>query len=147
VVRDGGPSEEIDIEQPFSIDVEWWVLDPDQSPTVTPHLHFRNDQDTVLFVTIGDPVSPSTTDTAGIAVASTSCQIPGNLLAEGRVFLLAGLATFAPPEDHVFEADVASFVVKDSMSGTTARRTFAKDIPGVVRPLLKWEPRATARPR
>jgi lipopolysaccharide transport system ATP-binding protein len=132
---EGRVADEVDIEAPFQVRLEWWQLDP--ASRVTPHLHFRNDQDILLFISLGEPVTPAPGAQPGQVMSST-CHIPGNLLSEGQLFLLAGISTLSPPADHVMEADVVSFTVIDRLSGDSARGEFAKDLPGLIRPKLDW---------
>jgi lipopolysaccharide transport system ATP-binding protein len=136
IVAGGAQSEDVSIARDFDVEVAWWVLEPDAA--VTPALHFRNEQDVLLFVTIGLPTAARETDAKGRPVARAVCTVPGNLLSEGRVFLGVTLGTLSPAQDHVTEPDVVSCLVVDDAGAAGARRGFVKDLPGAVRPLLPW---------
>jgi lipopolysaccharide transport system ATP-binding protein len=132
----GSGPDEVSIAKDLDVEVTWWVLDP--SAAVTPALHFRNEENVLLFVTLGDPTPANGTDAEGRPTARGVCTVPGNLLTEGRIFLSAHLGTLAPAKDHVFEPDAVSCLVVDDAGSSGARRGFVKDLPGVVRPLLPW---------
>ena len=128
----GEPADHARLDAPLEIKLTWWVL---RGKAVTPHLHFRNEDNLLLFVSLGDPTPPGAD-----GVARAVCRVPANLFSEGRIYLLVGLATFAPPADHVYESDVVSFLMVENTDGwSPTRKEFAKDMPGLVRPLLEWK--------
>jgi lipopolysaccharide transport system ATP-binding protein len=129
---DGKPADSAYLDAPLEIELTWWVTGKER---VTPHLHFRNEDNELLFVSLGDP-TPAGRD----GIAKAVCRVPANLFSEGRIYLLVGLATLAPATDHVYESDVVSFLmVENTAEWSPTRKGFAKDIPGLVRPLLQWE--------
>jgi lipopolysaccharide transport system ATP-binding protein len=68
----------------------------------------------------------------------SSVTIPGNLLAEGILLVDCNLLTLNPDTLQFNAKSVVSFNVVDNLEGDSARGDFAKNIPGVVRPLLEW---------
>jgi lipopolysaccharide transport system ATP-binding protein len=68
----------------------------------------------------------------------SSVWIPGNLLSEGTLFVMAEMATINPTIMQFRERDIVAFQVVDSMDGDSARGDMAGQMRGVVRPLLKW---------
>ncbi|MCK4782127.1 MAG: ABC transporter ATP-binding protein, partial [Desulfobacteraceae bacterium] len=68
----------------------------------------------------------------------STALIPGNLLAEGIHLVTCNLLTLEPDSTQFSAKSAVSFHVIDSLEGNSARGDFAKNIPGVVRPLLEW---------
>lgn len=139
VVVAGGakPSEEIDIREPIDIEVEFWTGEPGPlRPTV--NLSLYNDEGVCLFMTNdwngrdAEPELPR-----GTVVRST-CHIPGNFLAEGRIIVTAAVSTFNPPIAHALERDAVAFQVIDHSEGDGVRGDATIEWIGVVRPMLEW---------
>jgi lipopolysaccharide transport system ATP-binding protein len=65
-------------------------------------------------------------------------EIPGNLLAEGMLFVSVGLITDTSVVQF-YEADAVAFHVVDSIDGNSARGDYAGTMEGVMRPMLKWQ--------
>ena len=70
---------------------------------------------------------------------TTSAWIPGNLLTEGTHIVGVAVGTMNPVRVHIRERDAIAFEIIDDLDAETARGEFAGTIPGVVRPLLKWQ--------
>jgi lipopolysaccharide transport system ATP-binding protein len=70
--------------------------------------------------------------------------VPENFLAEGTMIVGVGVSAMDPATVHVHERDVVAFQVIDSFAGDTARGDFGGTMPGVVRPVLRWETRSAA---
>jgi lipopolysaccharide transport system ATP-binding protein len=133
----GNIVESSDIREPVKIEVEYDQLDPRARPSV--NLHFFNDEGVCLFIA-NDSVNTSwQAAERGAGMVRCSCRIPGNLLAEGTVFVHAALSTYNPLEVHAFEPDAVAFYIVDQMSGLTARGEYVNELPGVMRPLLEWD--------
>jgi lipopolysaccharide transport system ATP-binding protein len=138
-VRDqrGQLAETIEIREPVCVEVEYWNLQSRLRPTVS--IHFVNEEGTCLFASSdfsnrewwGTPRVPG--------VIRATCEVPGNLLAEGRVYILAAVATYNPNVIHAIERDAVSFQVIDRSAGDAVRGEFIGAWPGVVRPMLSWE--------
>ena len=89
------------------------------------------------FVTIDqDPEWRKRRRPAGRYVSTA--WIPGGLLAEGSLLVDSNLITLDPDELQFSAQNAVTIRVVVSSAGESARGEFARDIPGVVRPLLKW---------
>jgi lipopolysaccharide transport system ATP-binding protein len=64
--------------------------------------------------------------------------IPGNLLAEGTLFVGPGLLSLNTLVAQYQERDVVAFQVVDSHDGDSARGDWSGKVDGVMRPLLNW---------
>lgn len=138
VLQDGRVTEEIDIEQPVDIEVKYWHLTSD--PTLFPsvNLHFSNADGVVLFVTNDFNNRSWATQPRRAGVVTVRCQIPGNFLTEGRMFVLVAISSYNPTTVHAIENDAISFQVVDRSTGAGVRGPYAGEWPGVVRPMLDW---------
>ncbi len=107
--------------------------------TLLPHFHLVNDQGVIAFLTLDvDPEWRKKKRPKGTYIATA--WVPGNLLAEGSFFVKPAMLTLEPLQLGQFsEAEAVSFQVIDPMEGDSARGDWAKELKGVVRPLLTWE--------
>jgi lipopolysaccharide transport system ATP-binding protein len=72
-------------------------------------------------------------------VVRAICKVPGDLLAEGQIFILVALVSYNPDQLHALERDVVTFRAIDRSAGDGVRGEFIGTWPGVVRPMLDWE--------
>jgi lipopolysaccharide transport system ATP-binding protein len=137
-VRDetGAVSDTVDIRRPLAIEVEYSNLQTRLRPSVV--IQLVNEDGTCLF-------AGSDFNNAGWWNAprergrvKARCTIPGNFLAEGRIFVLAALWSYSPDVAHFIERDVISFQVVDQSTGDGVRGPWHGAWPGVVRPMLEW---------
>lgn len=134
--NEGVISETVDITQPVRIEIEYELLQPGYVLQV--YYHVFNEEGVEAFLPIdNDPVWRNTPRPAGRYVSTS--WIPGNLLSEGRYFIGPTIRTENPSTKRLRVNDAVVFQVVDSMSGDGARGDSVGTIPGVVRPLLKWE--------
>lgn len=138
VLVDGRPSDEIDIRRPVDIEVEYVRLTSDPAVRPSVNLHLVNEDGVKLFVTNDFTERtwhelPSTTGRV-----RSRCRIPGNFLAEGRVFVTAAVSSYNPTVVHAIENDAVSFHIVDRSEGDGVRGPYVNEWPGVVRPLLDW---------
>jgi len=70
---------------------------------------------------------------------SAIAWIPENLMNTGSYFISCAIFNHQQHVIHFHEKDVSFFTVQDALTENTARGKSPGDIPGVVRPLLKWE--------
>jgi lipopolysaccharide transport system ATP-binding protein len=138
--KDGEINESIDIRRKFQIEMEYEVLK--SGYILLPHFHLINEYGQIIFVTVDqDPAWRGRRRPAGHYISTV--WIPGNLLAEGLIFVSCYLITLNP-DTVVFRAENAvSFNIIDSLEGNSARGDYVKTLPGVVRPLLHWETKYT----
>ena len=135
LTEDGKISDTFDIRQPISIEMEYEVLE--SGKVLLPNFGLRNEQGASVFVTVDqDPTWRQQPRPTGRYVSIV--QIPGNLLAEGMLFVNCHLLTLNPDTKQFSERSAVAFNVTDSLDGDSARGDYARNMPGVVRPMLKW---------
>jgi lipopolysaccharide transport system ATP-binding protein len=132
----GEVSEAFDIRRPIQIEVEYDVLEPGH--VLVANLGFDNEEGVIAFIASDrDAYWQRRPRPAGRY--TSIAWIPGNFLAEGRLIVGAGIVTEDPFTVHCDEPHSIAFQVIDSMEGDTARGDYSGRLPGVVRPLLKWQ--------
>ena len=137
LTEDGEPADEVDIRQPIEVQVQYTSEAPGGSrPSVG--LHFYNDEGICLFATHDWNDRPARAPSGLPAIVTSTCRIPGNFLAEGRVVLTVSVATMNPLVNHAVERDAVAFLVVDRSVGDGVRGEYANEWPGVVRPMLDW---------
>lgn len=136
VTQGGEVTEEIDIALPIELEVEYWQSVGSLRPFV--NLHVTNEDGVLLFVTADSANRQWSQSERAIGLVRERCVIPAHFLAEGRHFVLAAISSLNPTVVHAMEADAVSFQVIDKTSGEGARGDWSGDLPGAVRPLLKW---------
>jgi lipopolysaccharide transport system ATP-binding protein len=138
-----GIAETFDIRSPIGIDIVFDVIK--DGSVLTPNLHVFNREGVNVFITHDtDPTWRGRPRPIG-RYASTA-WIPGNFLAEGIFVVGAAITTLAPTNVRVYEREAIAFQVIDSNDGDSARGDYAGHLPGIVRPLLKWETVYEPRP-
>jgi lipopolysaccharide transport system ATP-binding protein len=145
-VRDekGTITETIDIRRPVRIDMEYEVCQPDH--VLMPYFSLSNEEGVVAFTSNDvDPEWRGRPRPLGRYVSTV--WIPGNYLAEGTMFVTAGMTAVNRDRKQFLERDVVAFQVVDSLDGDSARGDSAKHVRGVVRPLLKWTTDFSALPQ
>jgi lipopolysaccharide transport system ATP-binding protein len=133
----GGSAEEVEIRQPIDIEVEYWRGKIGSlRPSV--NLAFYNDEGVCLFIS-NDWQGRAVHDADGKpGIVRSTCRIPGNFLAEGRVIVTVAVSTFNPATAHALERDAVAFQVVDRSQGDGVRGDSTNEWPGVVRPMLDW---------
>jgi lipopolysaccharide transport system ATP-binding protein len=131
----GQISDAIDIRRPVGIELDYEVLKPGY--TLLPHYSLHNQGGVYVFTALDQDSAWRRCPRPMGRYVSTG-WIPGNFLAEGTMIIGAAMRTVEPDMLHFYERDVVAFQVIDCPNGDTARGDYAKPIPGVVRPLLKW---------
>ncbi len=128
--------EAIDIREKVGIELEYQVLKGGHK--FFPHFALRNQDGNVLFVAVdldptwrGKPRPPGRYCSTG--------WIPGNLLAEGFIYVTAVIMTLDPEISHAVVDEAVAFRVLDDLAAPdTARGDYFKPMPGLVRPILEW---------
>jgi len=134
--KDGLVTETIDIREPMRLEMEYKVLK--SGYVLLPHFCLFNERGECAFVTVdGTPAWRRKARPEGHYLGSVT--IPGNLLAEGILLVDCNLLTLNPDTLQFNAKSAVSFNVVDNLEGDSARGDFAKNIPGVVRPLLEWD--------
>ena len=137
-VRDEGGrvSESINIQQPFTIEMEYEVLKEDF--VLYPHFSFENEQGQCAFVTLDqDPVWRRRPRPKGRFISTVF--IPGNLLNEGMLFVNCILLTINPDNVEFHAPSAVAFHVVDNHTGDSSRGDYSKNMKGIVRPLFNWK--------
>lgn len=125
----------IDIRDPIDIEMEYEVTLPGH--VLYPNFHFYNEEGICVFVA-ADYEKEWRGRERLVGRYLTTAKIPGNLLSEGMIRVVAAMSTIKPLTVHFDEKDVVAFNVVDSFEGDSARGDFSGKIPGVIRPLLHW---------
>ncbi|HMP04614.1 MAG TPA: ABC transporter ATP-binding protein [Gemmatales bacterium] len=137
LVADPGPGlEAVDIRRPVGIEIAFDVLTPGR--VIVPNLELFNEEGLCVFVA-GDVTSPWRDEPRPAGRHVATAWIPGNFLAEGRFVVGVALSTLDPVRVHAQCREAIGFQVVDGLAGDSARGDYAGPMPGVVRPLLRWE--------
>ena len=133
-------ADEVDIRCPVSIEVEYWHLAEDPAVRPSVNLHFHNEDGVCLFINNDFNNRAWWQSPRRRGVVKATCRIPGNLLAEGRVYVTAVVSTYNPTVVHAEEKEAVAFQVVDRSSGAGdgVRGPYVGDWPGAVRPMLVW---------
>jgi homopolymeric O-antigen transport system ATP-binding protein len=125
-----------DIRSPVGIEAEYDVLQPGH--VIVPNYHFFNDEGLLMFVVL-DVFSEWKRAPRPLGRYTSTAWLPGNFLAEGRVTVDIAVSSLVPSTQiHVMKRHAVGFQVIDSHEGDSARGDFRGQLPGVVRPLVKW---------
>jgi lipopolysaccharide transport system ATP-binding protein len=135
--------EAADIRKPVGLQMEYDVLD--SGHVLLPHYYLYNEEGVAVFGTVDqDPEWRSRPRSEGRYVSTA--WIPGNLLAEGTIYVNCNLMTLNPNILQFLERHAVVFQVVDTLDGDSARGDFAGNLRGVVRPLLEWETSYSSEP-
>jgi len=130
----GGPN--FDIRKELGVELEYEILKPGFS--IMPSFSIWNDEGTNIGVAIDQDLEWRAKPRE-VGVYRSTGWIPGNLLAEGIFSLNVILWTMDPVRKMEFKLEeVATFQVTDSLEGDSARGEFQGDLPGLIRPALRW---------
>ncbi|MGE0043968.1 MAG: polysaccharide ABC transporter ATP-binding protein [Vicinamibacterales bacterium] len=131
----GEVQDSFDIRRPIGIEVTYHV--GRAGLHFTPCLDLINDTGVVLFLSQERPNWQGVERPVG--EHTTTCWIPGNLLAEGTFHVDVAFWGFeTPPTGRIEQNGVISISVHDPLEGDSARGKGMTSFPGVMRPLLDW---------
>ena len=131
-----------DIRQPVDIEMEYDVLKGGY--VLLPYCDFHNHNGVCAFSTNDvDPAWRQRPRPEGRWVSTVT--IPGNILAEGMLFVTPGILTLNPMGVQFEVVDAVAFQVIDTHDGNSARGDWVGDVHGVMRPLLQWNSRLASR--
>ena len=129
-------SDTIDIRRPVRLQMEYEVMTPGKK--LMAHFSLFNEEGIEAFsVHDADPTWHRRARPVGRYTSTVT--IPGNFLAEGQMFVTAGLITIDPVVRQFVARDVVSFHMFDGVDGDSARGDYGGQMTGVVRPLLPWK--------
>jgi lipopolysaccharide transport system ATP-binding protein len=133
--EDGEPAEAIDIRQSVRLEMEFEVLRG--GAVLLPHFQVQNEEGIYIFSLHDlDPQWRGTARPAGRYRSSVT--IPGNMLAEGTVYVTSSMITLSPDIVQFDVPDAVAFQVVEKSTGDTARGDWHGKMIGVVRPALPW---------
>lgn len=132
---DGQITDTVDIRRPLRIEMEYEVLT--SGYRLMPNFQLYNEEGVHVLWTHDSSPAWRRPYPRGYYVSTV--WIPGNLLAEGMMFVGAGCETVNPTIFQFWEAEAVAFQVIDSLDGDSARGDYGGHMEGAVRPLLKWE--------
>jgi lipopolysaccharide transport system ATP-binding protein len=132
--EDGQITDVIDIRQSFIIEMEYEVIKPGY--ILLPHYLFRNNGIVAFMSLDNDQEWRKKPRPTGRYISKVT--IHGNLLAEGMFSVDASLITLDPVTPQFDAEEAVSFQVIDSHDGDSVRGDWTGNLPGVMRPLLKW---------
>jgi lipopolysaccharide transport system ATP-binding protein len=133
--EDGEVADAVDIRKPVGIEMEFEVLE--SGHVLVPNYHFFNEEGINAFVARDqDPDWRRHPRPRGRYISTA--WIPGNLLSEGTMVVGAAVSTVNPGSSQFYERDAVAFHVVDSLDGDSARGDHGSNLPGIVRPLLRW---------
>jgi lipopolysaccharide transport system ATP-binding protein len=134
--EDGQVTNSFDIRQPVVVEMEYSVLK--EGRQFLPHFRFINEEDIALFESLdNDPAWRRRPRPKGHYINSVT--IPGNFLAEGKLFVSCHLLGLYPTDIQFSLRKIISFEVMDCGEGDSARGDWMGNMDGVVRPLWDWK--------
>ena len=136
--EDGRSTDVIDIREAVAFEIEFEVLKPGH--VLVPVIGLEKDDGFCVFVS-HDRDTEWRRCARPAGYFTSTVYIPGNFLSEGRFVIGAGIITEVPFRVHFDVNPAVAFQVIDSFDGDAARGDLAGQMPGVIRPLLKWSNR------
>lgn len=122
----------LDIRHKITIEMEYWIL---KESIFFTNFGFFDNQGVFLFMSPNWSKSPHKK-----GLYKATCEIPGNLFAEGMVRVVSEISTQKPFYiKHVLENDSVSFQVVDKGEAGSIRDQWGNNFPGVLRPKCIWE--------
>ena len=132
----GQVASQFKVTEPFCIEVEFWVLAPDNRLDVG--LDFYNGAGDSIFVTSDFQDKAWNHRNRPVGIHTSRCHLPGNLLNEGTISVNAAVVT-NPRGVHVIEKDAITLRIIDDFEPGGARGNYTREWPGgAVRPLMEW---------
>ncbi len=128
------------VHESIGIEIVYEILDTRKN--IQPALHFKTAKEVFAFaVAYTDP--DLIYGVSKIGRYAATAWIPPNLLNIGLMHVTLVMVTPDPLEEHIFIERAVSFNVHETDGAiNTARGLYARNFPGVVRPLLTWETRS-----
>jgi len=131
----GNASEGFDIRKPIGIEMTFDVLSGGN--ILMPYFSLLNEEGITVFSTIDQDFQWHSRPREPGQYVSTA-WIPGNLLGESMIYVLAAMRTGHRKYRPFYVPDAVAFNVIDKMEGGSARGTWAGRLIGAVRPKLDW---------
>jgi len=135
---DGSVTELLDVREPFYVEIEYDVLKP--GSRLSGCITVNNDEGVCAFSSAdlyAESIYGQESGFTGRRV--TTCEIPGNLMAEGLFTISAAVyALLDGIRAHVHTHDIIGFRMFDPIEGDSARGIYTGPVAGVTRPRLNW---------
>ena len=135
VDSNGIVAEGIDIRKSLGIQMEFDVLKSGQ--IMMPYFTLKNEEGITVFSTIDQDIQWHSKARSPGRYTSTA-WVPGNLLSEGTLYVLAAMRTKHREYRPFLVRDIVAFNIIDTMEGGTVRGSWAGRLVGAVRPMLDW---------
>lgn len=137
-VRDeaGATADSVDIRSPFGIEITYDVSQP--GSVFVPKIDLFNEEGAHIFAA-HDVGSEWRQRHRVVGSYVSTAWIPGNFLSEGNMLIGVELVSHVPATAiHVQVAKAVVVQVVDKQFKDSSRGDFVGPIPGIIRPLLKW---------
>lgn len=132
--KEGNICQEVVITKPVVVKMRYNVIESGYH-TFIPNFHFFTSDGSYAFIS-----NPQKIANPKKGMYEAECYIPGNFLNEGTYFIGLAITSIEPGiQVHFYEQSALSFNVRDPIDNVPTRNGYAGSIPGVVRPLLKWQ--------
>jgi lipopolysaccharide transport system ATP-binding protein len=129
----GEPVSEVEIDQPFSVRMEYRITN-DFDRIFFPNFHFYRQDGTCAFV-----VNAINVKRLLSGEYSAECHIPANFLNDGLYSVGLALTSYESGVSvHFSEMGAIMFNIRDPIDGVVTRASYSGPMPGAIRPLLAW---------
>jgi len=133
--RQGEVVEGADVRNPIGLEMTYDVRE--SGHVLMPYFRLSDEEGNIAFSSIDQDVQWHTEARTPGRYVSTA-WVPGNLLNEGMVYVLAAMRTKRRKYRPFLISDAVAFNVIDTMEGGSARGEWVGRLHGVVRPKLDW---------
>lgn len=135
---DGLPTVNVQINEPFFIEMEYDLFENDMR--VYPNIHIKDSYGQYVFVTADSELDNKSIKKSKKRRYLSRCKIPANLLNAGTFYFGIALTSINPLRIHFWEQDLLFVTIDDPIIGIPTRlEGYSGPVPGPVRPLLEWE--------
>jgi len=135
---DGLPTINVQINEPFFIEMEYELFENDMR--VYPNLHIKDSYGQYVFVTADSDLDNTSIKKSRAGRYISRCKIPENFLNSGTFYIGFALGSVYPLHIHLFMQDLLFVTIQDPIIGIPTRLDgYSGPVPGPVRPLLEWD--------
>jgi lipopolysaccharide transport system ATP-binding protein len=125
-----------DVRKSVGLEIEFEVLEAGHH--LMPYFSLMDEQGVIVFSSIDQDVEWRGQERPEGRFICTA-WIPGNLLTEGTYYVRATMRGNDRRKRRIDEREIVIFNIMDTMEGDSSRGNWVGRMPGVVRPLLKWD--------
>jgi len=135
--KDGNIATSFDVCDPVAIEIGYWVLQDNHM--LDAEIILKDISGHMILYSPDNKDSPWSGESRTAGLYWSTCQIPGDFLNEGQVFVTVGVSN-NPYTCHALAKDVLNFDVKDTFDPGGVRGNFCGTWPTCpVRPRLPWK--------